>query len=290
MVTQLPVHTARARGRRLRACLGSALALAFVLSVRPALAVDPFEIQVYDGTADAPGVPGLELHANYVASGLSTAPPPQLPENHVTHLTLEPSLGVLPWWEIGGYFETAIQKDGTFDYAGIKLRSKFVTPPGWHPHVRLGVNLEVSLLPQSYDRDRWGAEIRPIAAWENASWMFVVNPIVDLSLAGPDASAGPTFEPCGMALYKIKTLISVGLEYYSNFGPFSGFVPLREQEHYLFEVVNLLSVKRLELNVGVGEGLTPGSNGLIFKTIVGYELDSDEKPSVARGGIVPRRF
>src|SRR6478735_8697072 len=97
-----------------------------VLCPRVALAVDPFEIQVYDGTADAPGEYSAELHANRVFSGLTTATPPELPANHQTHLTLEPAMGVLPWFEPGAYLQTAILADGTFRYAGVKLRSKFV--------------------------------------------------------------------------------------------------------------------------------------------------------------------
>ena len=51
-------------------------------------------------------------------------------------VSVEPSLGLEPWWEVGAYFQTAVRRDGTFDYAGVKLRSKFVTPPTWHPHLR----------------------------------------------------------------------------------------------------------------------------------------------------------
>jgi hypothetical protein len=32
-------------------------------------------------------------------------------------------------------------------------------------------------------------------------------------------------------------------------------------------------VKNLEFSLGVGEGLTPASNGLVFKMIVGYTFD-----------------
>ena len=60
-----------------------------VVIVSPcAHATDPFEIQVYDGTANAPGVPGLELHVNTVPIGLKTAPSPEYPENAQTHFTL----------------------------------------------------------------------------------------------------------------------------------------------------------------------------------------------------------
>jgi hypothetical protein len=253
----------------------SLLALALVLASPRARAIDPFEIQVYDGTANDPGAPGLELHVNRVFSGLTTAASPELPQNHQSHFTLEPSLGLTPFWELGGYFETALRGDGTFDYAGVKLRSKFVTPKGWQPHLRLGVNLEVSLLPSTYDRNRWGGEIRPIVAWENERWLFAVNPIVDLSFAGPDASQGPTFQPAGMAKVKIADELALGFEYYADLGPISGFVPLRQEEHYLYEAADLLSIPHFELNAGVGEGLTAASNGFVAKIILGYEWEHD---------------
>ena len=78
------------------------LALAFgaVLMFRASIAqaLDPFEIQVYDGSLNAPGVAGIELHANTIVSGLRAAPPPELPPNHQTHLTLEPAVGITGWW------------------------------------------------------------------------------------------------------------------------------------------------------------------------------------------------
>ena len=244
------------------------------LCPRPARAIDPFEIEVYDGEANEPGVPGLELHANAVPDGRREAVAPELPSNHQNHFTLEPSLGILPWWEIGGYLQSTVLGDGTFEYAGAKLRSKFVTQPSFSDRVRLGVNLEFSLLPEHYDRNRWGIEVRPIAAYEDKRWLFAFNPIVDIALAGPESHQGPSFEPAAMAVFKLFEVASVGVEYYGNLGPFSGFAHGREQEHYLFEVVNLLSLSRVEINVGIGEGLTAESNPLTVKMIVGYSWES----------------
>jgi hypothetical protein len=238
-----------------------------------ALAIDPFEIQVYDGTANDPHVFGLELHTNGVIRGLpQTAPPlpaPELAQDHQLHFTLEPSYGIFSWWEIGGYFQTAIA-DGSFDYAGVKLRSKFVTPPKWHKYLRLGLNVELSLLPEAFDPDQWAMEFRPMIAWENDHFMFVINPIVDLPLAGPDYAAGPTFEPAATAVYKFPHRVSLGFEYYASFGPFSSFVPIDKQIHYLYEVVNVLAIKNLEVNIGFGEGLTEASNRFVAKMILGY--------------------
>jgi hypothetical protein len=267
----------------------SGLALAALLIAGDAGAVDAFEIQVYDGTANAPGVPGLELHLNRVFDGVKTATPPELPQHHLTHMTLEPSLGVTPFLEIGGYFQTALRADGTFDYAGSKLRTKFVTPKGWRDHLRLGINLELSLVPERYERSRWGGEVRPIIAWENEHWLFAVNPIVSIPLGPPDASSGPTFEPAAMAKVKIADVVAVGFEYYASIGPIASPDGFDAQLHYLYEAVDLLSIPHFELNVGIGEGLTPASNGIVAKLIVGYAWESDApKDRAPLGQSAPR--
>ena len=237
-------------------------------------AVDPFEIQVYDGTANAPWSPGLELHVNNVASGVRTGDPPQLAPHGQTHFTLEPSLGITPYWEMGAYLQSALRSDGVFDYAGAKLRSKFVTPPGWRPHLRLGVNLELSLIPSTYEKDRWGAEVRPIVAWEDDRWLLAFNPIVTAAFEGEGYRAGPGFEPALMAVVKIADVVGLGLEYYASFGPIAAPDKLNGQDHYLYEVANLLAIDNFELNAGVGEGLTGASNKLVLKMIVGYSWDT----------------
>jgi hypothetical protein len=254
-----------------------------LVSPAEARAVDRFEIQVYDGTAHLPGVPGVELHVNTVPSGRPVAEPPELPAEGQWHFTLEPSLGIKPWWELGAYLQAAHLSDGSFAYAGAKFRSKFVTPPGFDPHWRLGANVELAVLPAAYDRDRWGFELRPIAAWEDEHWLFALNPIVDVSLAGPGWSDGPSFEPAFMAKYKIAGKVALGIESYASFGPIVGPSPWSEQEHYIFEAFDLLAVEGLELNAGIGEGFGAGSNGLVLKLIVGYGWDEVARRSDLRG-------
>jgi hypothetical protein len=254
-----------------------------------ARAGDPFEIQVYDGTADAPGAPGLELHLNDWATGNREATPPQAPLHGQFHATLEPSYGVLPFWEVGAYLQGAVRTDdGVVDWAGVKLRSKFVTPPSFDRHWRLGVNFELSYLPPTYDADRWGSEIRPIIAWHDERWLFVFNPILDQSFAGADASQGPSFQP---ALKVARTLgpVAVGFEYYATLGPLTAILPWNEQQQQVFEVIDLVSVERFELNFGVGEGLTQSSAGVVIKGIVGYEFDfGPERPPVRAAAWRPR--
>ena len=249
------------------------LAASVGLAARPAHAIDAFEIQVYDGTANRTGAPGLELHVDHVLSGAKTAAPPELPSDHRTTFTLEPSYGLFDFWELGAYVQTALRSDGAFDYAGLKLRSKFVTPPGWHDPWRLGVNFEFSVLPRSYDRDRYGGELRPIAAWEDQHWLFAVNPIVDLSFEGEGWSRGPAFEPCVMAKRKLGP-VAVGFEYYSGLGPIARPRAWSGQDEYVYETIDLISLPLVELNFGIGEGLSAASDGLVAKLNVGYVWES----------------
>jgi hypothetical protein len=245
-----------------------ALLGAFLVSL-PAAALDPFEIQVYDGTANARGETGLEMHLNYVAYGVRTSPSPELPPDRQAHVTLEPSYGVTSYWELGAYLQGTLLPGGTFDYSGVKLRSKFVTPPEWTGHWRLGINLELSRLPESYDPARWGAEVRPIVAWEDDRLLLALNPNIGMSLTAPASQEGPELEPCAMTKFKLGGL-ALGLEYYANLGPLRAILPLSQQEHYLFETVDVLAWHGVELNLGLGQGLTGASNRVVVKTVVGY--------------------
>jgi hypothetical protein len=224
-----------------------------LLALALVLAVDPFEWQVYDGTANAPLRPGLEVHLNW-----STA--------QQLHATFEPSFGITSWWELGGYVQTSFGPDGVYRYAGVKLRSKLVTPPDERRHWRLGLNIEVSSLPARFDPARFGAELRPIIAWENERWLFAVNPIVTFS---PDVV---TLEPAALALLKLGHVVAIGLEYYGGWGSIAKFADWAQQQQYLFEVANLLAVQGLEVNLGVGEGFTAASDRFVVKGIVGYAL------------------
>jgi hypothetical protein len=250
---------------------------------------DPFEIQVYDGTANPVGVRGLEVHLNQWATGHRDATPPVAPLHGQFHVTLEPSLGVARFWELGAYLQMALRSDdGAVDWAGVKLRSKFVTPPRWDAHWRLGVNLELAYLPGVYDRDRWGSEIRPIVAWQSADWLFAFNPILDQSLAGPGASDGPSFQPAAKLARALGPL-ALGFEYYATLGPLASVLPLQQEEHYLFEILDVIGVERCEVNFGVGEGLTQASAGIIVKAIVGYTFEAvtTRPPLAASNGANP---
>lgn len=248
-----------------------AVAAASSLSASHAGAVDRFEIQVYDGTANQPGVASLENHVNFVDRGHEASEPPEAPTEHQAHWTFEGALGMTRVWEAGAYLQTALVPGEGYMFAGAKLRSKFVTPPGLIRNVRLGANFEIAGVPERFEADRWGIEVRPIFALTLPAFLLAVNPILGVPLAA-DARKGPHFEPALSAKGRLSERVSLGLEYYGGYGPLGALLPSREQDQYLFGAGDYDLGGGFDLNFGVGAGLSDASDPLTFKAIVAYEF------------------
>jgi hypothetical protein len=248
---------------------GPVLCLA-VLSLLPraARAVDAFEIQVYEGDIDEPGQAGLELHSNFVASGITSAPPGELGTHHLLHETLEPSLGLLAWWEVGAYLQlVAAPGEGEAHFGGFKLRSKFVVPRAYTGPFVIGLNLELGRGAAVVGDGIWGTEVRPILVWTPGRWLFAFNPILGWAVTG-ERHASPDFEPAAKLRWDTGRGFGVGAEYYAGLGLLGDLLPGAQQEHTAYVVMDLLD-SAFELNAGVGRGLTDATNAWTVKVILG---------------------
>jgi hypothetical protein len=240
-----------------------------LLAPAPAWALDVFEIQVYDGSINRVGQPGLELHTNFVANGRAAPefPGEQVPDGSL-HLTLEPSLGVLPWWELGAYlqFATAPARSQAH-FGGGKLRSKLVVPRRYTGPFLIGLNLEVGRGVAALGSAEWESEFRPIFAWGAGRFFVAVNPIIGWSLTG-QRSAVPDFEPCTKVQLDVGHQVGLGIEYYAGLGPLDAVPGFSRQQHVLYLAGDLLEGP-IELNVGLGRGLSDATDRWTFKVIVG---------------------
>jgi hypothetical protein len=78
--------------------------------------------------------------------------------------------------------------------------------------------------------------------------------------------------------------LAVGLEYYTDLGPLRNSSSFNEQQHNLYAVVDF-KIGRFDVNAGVGYGLTPGSDRLMYKMIIGTDLNegvSDKSSEAAK--------
>lgn len=258
-----------------RGALGAALILVVLASLvgpRPARAEDAFEIQVYDSDIDKPLETSIEGHVNYVARGRRTPDyRGELTPDQLVHMTLEPAVGITDFWELGGYLQFAWDPRGDHGgeayFGGWKLRSKFVVPREVSDLLDLGINIELSHIPHRFEESEWGAEIRPILGFRYSGFQVNVNPILSFALS--DQRCGvPEFEPCAKASWTTPINVAVGLEYYTGLGRIDHIPAWSEQHHTIFVALDLINLP-LELNVGVGRGLTPSSNEWTVKAIVG---------------------
>jgi len=248
----------------------TAFFLLLICSFDSAWALDAFEIQVYDAEIDKPSQAALEIHLNNTLKGHSKSDyDGGLPSNHLTHMTLEPSLGITPYWEMGGYLQYGMSPDGHTDFAGVKYRNKLVMPKEQTAPWQFGANFEISYIPHLFEDSLFGGEIRPILGYSVASWTLLFNPILGFSFSTP--SQVPVFEPALKMIWDTHRGFTIGPEYFASVGPLDMIPAIQNQEHLLFLALDLTN-SDWEWNVGVGRGLTDSANAWTVKSIIGHSL------------------
>jgi len=241
----------------------------------PARAIDRFEIQVYEAEINDPGHLGLELHTNYTARGeRAPAYAGEIAPDRTARFTLEPAYGVTSWLELGGYVQLLVAPGTGARYAGNKLRVKMLAPKLFGDDFFLGVNVEVGRVPVAVEQDQWANELRPFVGYQSRWLLLDLNPIIGYALSGRDRFR-PELEPAAKIAVNTQLGFAVGAEYYAELGFVDALLPLRDQAHYLFGVVDLVPAmgrpdSPWEVNLAVGGGITRAADQqVIVKTIVG---------------------
>ena len=77
----------------------------------------------------------------------------------------------------------------------------------------------------------------------------------------------------------------LGVEYYGDYGKIGNFAPPSQQQQLLFAVTDF-KLGVFDIDLGLGFGLTSGSDQMIIKTIIGYAFPVPGASSDfdARGG------
>jgi hypothetical protein len=224
------------------------------------------EIQVYNAGIAEVGQFTIQQHLNYIPFGVKEPPfPGGLISHNSINGTPEFAYGVTDWWEVGLYLPFSIQ-DQKFYSDAFKLRTLFVSPHAEQRDFFYGVNFEFSNETPPFAQTRFAMEIRPIIGVRNATYEFIVNPIVDIGF-GKYGEAD--FAPAARLARKFGPDLYAGFEYYADFGKIGDFLPFEQQQHTLFAVTDF-KLGVLDVNFGVGYGLTPASDRWVIKTIIGY--------------------
>jgi hypothetical protein len=259
----------------LRHCCGAAacsLLAAVLAPPQQALAVD--EIQLYNAEIDEVGQFSIQQHLNYTFFGSKQPPfPGGFPSNHALNGTPEFAYGITEWFELGLYIPWAVDGNDRFLSNWFKLRTLFVTPNADQKSFFYGLNFEYDYTSHLFSQTLFAMEIRPIIGWRNPEWELIVNPIVDL---GFGRFGDIDFLPAVRLARTFTKDFAFGLEYYTDLGRPGSFLPLEEQSHQLFGVVDF-RVGDVDVDFGLGYGLTPGSDRFVAKTILTYQFPVDGK-------------
>ena len=151
----------------------------------------PDEIQVYTYDLEAPGERGVELHINTTPSGRSTPDyPGEVTPHHGLRITPELSWGLAPNWDWGFYLPLVRNAEGTWYFAGPKLRLKWLPllPAAGATGYFAGVNVEAAFVDERFVQAQRTLEIRPIFGWRGSQWLLAINPVIGTDLAGGEAS------------------------------------------------------------------------------------------------------
>ncbi|HEV2331687.1 MAG TPA: hypothetical protein VGV16_00870 [Gammaproteobacteria bacterium] len=249
-----------------------ALAALLLLSASSATRAAPEEIQVYLDDLVGTGNFGTDVHNNYVVSGSSTPdyPGAEAPE-HVYRLTPEFYYGLSDTLELGLYVLTTRQpgRDPTFD--GSKLRLKFIAPHDEQQGAFWGANLEIGDTSLRVSPQPWGTELKGIYGYRWSRWLFAFN--TNLDWTGTAPFAGPaSLDVDSKLAYLTDGGYQLGLESYNELGEFSHLGHLSEDSEVLYAVLDTDLGKSMDLNAGIGRGLTTASDRWVLKFILGFHF------------------
>jgi hypothetical protein len=247
-------------------------AAAVVLFVVPNVAfAQTDEIQVYDASIAEKGKFNLTWHNNFTPRGSQT---PAFPGAIISDKSLngvtEWAYGATDWFELGLYMPLySISKDRGGSLNGFKLRTLFVRPHADDHTFVYGMNFEFSYNARYWDPKRATAEIRPIVGLHLRPVDIMFNPILDTSY---DGFNNLDFAPATRIAYNFKTKWALAAEEYADYGPLHKFLPAMDQSHQMFAVVDHSS-KLVDVEFGVGFGLTPASDKVTLKLILSRDLN-----------------
>jgi len=257
----------------MKPCQIRALFILFALTLLPAIAsAQTDEIQVYDGDLAEVGKFNLTLHQNFTVKGAKEpAFPGGLISNHAYVGVPEWAYGVTRWFELGLYMPLySVTKDYGSSLNGFKLRTLFAVPKAEERKFFYGVNFEFSWNAKQWDEKRYSNEIRPIVGWHLGDTDIIVNPILDNSYTGP---GNLDFAPATRVAHKFTKDWTFGLEEYGDYGHLNNIQPAHNQWQQLWFVADHTIKGGIDMEPGIGIGMTAGSDKLTLKLILSRDLN-----------------
>lgn len=222
------------------------------------------EIQIYSAPTTDPKVTMAELHSNISPRG-----PESKKEFNPLHETIELTTGISSNFELG-FYQFMRYYNGTYQFTGNHIRPRVRAPLSWELPVGLSLSAEAG-----YDQDpvtkkyNSGLEIRSIIDKKTEKYYYALNVVFEKEFTSVSSFE---FVPNAKISRMIKDKMALGIEYYGNVGSIDNWAPQQMQYHQVYATIDLYLNSDFEFNFGVGKGLTPVSDGLNIKLLLGRKI------------------
>jgi hypothetical protein len=239
-------------------------------ALRCAAQVDPWEFEVYPYATTQRGMVELETDNAAVldghADGGEGTARGTLHSQGMWYNSYEVTYGLTDRIEAAVYLDMARPAGSGLQWAGgkFRLRGRLAERDALPVDVGWYAELEWHKAPQ-YDDAVRELELRPILEKDVGRLSIMANPKFEKVLAGAGHDQGVEFGYVAGLHYRSARGLSPGLEFYGGTGLVEHADSAGRQQHYVFPVIWGELPHGLEYNLGLGFGLTRGSDRLVFK-------------------------
>ena len=211
-----------------------------------------------------------ELGVEFQASDAKPPRQPGTSKSHVVQGLAELSYGLASQWELSVQMPVS-QVAGTWCGTGANLELTYVAAHDhesgiyWGGRVELGRSRSVDAVAAS------SLELRVILGYRIGAMHAVFNSGFVIPVSGGSGHA-TNMEPSAKLAYQLNRSGSIGLEYFADVGPLSHFLPSGQRKE-LALIVFQSKFGGADIGVGLGKGLTSGSDRRVAKAVASFALD-----------------
>jgi hypothetical protein len=227
-------------------------------------AQDPFEIHVLEYEQPQLGEFTFENHLNYVGRGAAQGG--SSATQNLLHDTYELTAGIMADVSFGVMQFNARRPGGPLESAGWRLVPHLYVPRSWHWPINVGLVVEFAFQNPAWAADARSVTILPILEKSFGRTKVDVDPTFGRSLGGQGTDTGWDFGLTARVGFEAKMRLTPSIEYYGDSGRPPAFEPFAAQRHQILPGGDIRLRKNIIWSLGVGFGVTPATDGIVFKS------------------------
>ena len=243
--------------------------------------IDPFEFQVYGYDTVGKGTLDPELLSSYIVAGHKAGDggsSPTYASQGMMRYALEFEYGLTDKIDFAYYLNLARPDGQDLQYAGSKFRFRGRFAEAGQLPIDLGWYSEMEWWSSAFNDDQLEAEFMTTLQKNFDKWTIIVNaPSIEKVIVGANRNAVFEIVWRSEVSYQIADRTRIGLQVYGSPGKVNDVTPVGLQQQYVVPTLHTALFNKVRTSIGLGFGLTPGSDLFFLKANFHFGGDLDEK-------------